>query len=123
MFNLAVEIALNLNHRFRTVAIVTDKYNRVVTIGVNSFQKTHPKQFYYASKLNQQDRIYLHAEIHAITRNVKRSLNFHSIYIVRIGQKGEIKLAAPCDLCRKAIEDVRIKEIYFTNNCGEVGRL
>lgn len=123
MFNLAVQLAVDLNHRFRTVAVITDKCNRIVSVGTNSFLKTHTKQFQYAMELHQPDRIYLHAEIHAITKNLRRSSYFYSIYIIRIGQRGEIRLAAPCDLCRKAIMDVGIEEIFFTNNRGGVEKL
>lgn len=118
-----MQLAVGLNHRFRTVAVITDKCNRIVSVGTNSFLKTHTKQFQYARELNQPDRIYLHAEIHAITKNLRKSLHFYSIYIIRIGGKGEIRLAAPCSLCLKAITDVGIKEVFFTNNLGSIEKL
>lgn len=112
MLNQAIEIAKNLtNRKHRLVAIITDKKDRILSIGVNSYQKTHPKQAYFAEKYGNKNRIYLHAEIDAL---IKCKHKAHKIYVARINKKGLPLLAKPCQICQQAIKDIGIKKIYHT---------
>lgn len=95
-------------------AYIFDKRGRVLSIGKNSYVKTHPLQGKHAQKVGNPERIYLHAEIAAIAKC--RSLNkAHRILITRFGAGGEPRLARPCEICMSAIKATKkIKVIDYT---------
>jgi tRNA(Arg) A34 adenosine deaminase TadA len=55
----------------------------------------------------------LHGEIDAIIKIPYGSKPF-SIYVARVTPSGKIKLAKPCPICSKALQDIGIKNIYYT---------
>lgn len=98
-------------NNYRLCAIIVDKKGKILSIGTNSYHKTHPTQAYYASKSDNANRIFLHAEIDAI---VKCKGKADAIYIARLGNSGKPRLAKPCDICRRAIRDLGIEKIVHT---------
>lgn len=109
---LAVEIAKKVNgKRYNFVAIITDSKNRILSIGINSYNKTHPMQQKYADKDNQHDKIYLHAEIDALVKCKKVPF---AIYVARVNKSGQVRMAKPCSICERAILESGIKEIRYT---------
>jgi len=58
------------------------------------------------------DKIYLHAEISAILR--ARDKPIHRIIIERYNAKGYPALAAPCPICRRALEIFGINIVEYT---------
>lgn len=94
-------------------AVIYDKRGRVLSIGQNSYVKTHPLQAYHAKRVGKEEAVFLHAEIHAITRcvNLDRA---HKISIFRYNKKGRPVPAAPCKICVSAIEATSIKVIEHT---------
>jgi len=97
--------------KYRLVAIIADKRGRILSIGRNSFEKTHPKQAYYAKKNGSKHRIYLHAEMDALVRCKEKG---YVIYIARVNRIGEPMLAKPCKICADAIKDSGIEKIFYT---------
>lgn len=97
-------------------AIITDKKGNILSVGNNSYIKTHPKQKKYNLYINPT-KIFLHAEIDSL---VKCRDEPHTMIICRIGKDGKIRLAKPCKGCYNAIKDVKVKQVYFTNNYGEL---
>ena len=94
-------------------AVIFDKRGKVLSIGQNSYLKTHPEQAKWANKVGRADAIYLHAEIAAIIRcpDISRA---HSILVTRYGKNGLPGLAAPCSICASAIAATPIKLIRHT---------
>jgi tRNA(Arg) A34 adenosine deaminase TadA len=99
--------------RFDITAIIYDKRGKVLSIGKNSYIKTHPLQNHYACKVGLPDKQFLHAEIHAIVkcRNLDKA---HKISVIRLDKEGNGKNAKPCLVCRSAIDSVGIKIIEHT---------
>ena len=99
--------------RFDMTAIIYDKRGRVLSIGKNSYIKTHPYQAECAKKVGLPDKQFLHAEIHAIVRcrNLERA---HRIVVTRFGARGEPKTAKPCPVCVSAIRAAGIKYVEHT---------
>ncbi len=94
-------------------AIIYDKRGNVLSIGKNSFIKTHPLQAKYAKKMGEPYKQVLHAEIHAITRcaNLEKA---HRIVITRYDADGVARNAKPCKICQHAISLTNIKVIEHT---------
>jgi deoxycytidylate deaminase len=94
-------------------AIIYDKRGRVLSIGKNSYRKTHPEMAEIAAKVGRPHKIYLHAEVAAIIkcRDLSKA---HKIFIIRLDKKGNHMLAAPCPICQSAIEAAGIKIVEHT---------
>lgn len=94
-------------------AIIKDKKGNVLSIGKNSYSKTHPYQAKCADSVGLPEKIYLHAEIQAILKCPDLD-KAHSIHIFRYGKSNKPLLAKPCKVCVHAIQQTNIKEIYHT---------
>lgn len=94
-------------------AFIYDRRGNILSVGKNSYVKTHPMQAKYARKVGSPSRIYLHAEIHAIARcqNIDKA---YRMVVTRFGAKGEPRLAKPCKVCQQAISETPIKRIEHT---------
>ncbi len=112
----AVYLASKSPFRHKIGAVIINKKGKVIATGTN-IRKTHPQQYLYAKKTGNEKRIYLHAEISAL---VKCRQKPHSIYVIRVNNKGELRLAKPCDSCMLALEHANISNIYYSNNNGEI---
>lgn len=111
---LAIEVAKNLPHEdYKVSAIITDRKNKILSIGSNSYCRTHPLQQKYAKMVGQDERIFLHAEISAIV-NLRYGTKPYSIYIARVNKKGESLFSKPCPICSLALKDIGIQKIFYT---------
>lgn len=94
-------------------AIIYDKKGNILSIGKNSYVKTHPLQLLHAKKTGNPNKIYLHAEIHAIIK-LKELTKAHRIFVSRWGKNGRPRLAKPCVICASAIKETGIQIIEHT---------
>lgn len=101
------------SQRQQMTAIITDKRGRVLSIGQNSYLKTHPWQARIARKMGDPEKVYLHAEIHAITRCVDLT-KAYKISVFRYNSNGTPVMAKPCPICQDAIKQSGIKVIEHT---------
>ena len=94
-------------------AVIFDKRGRILSVGRNSYIKTHPLQAKYAREAGTPDRVYLHAELSALIRcrNPRKAFR---ILVTRVGRGGETRLAKPCESCMRAIKDFGIKIVEHT---------
>jgi len=114
VFAIAIKIANSIvkePDKQRVVAILTNKRGQIISIGINSYHKTHTKQAHYAKKSGNSDKIFLHAEISALVKCKEKP---YSIHVVRTNAEGKECLAKPCELCSLALKEAGIKKIYYT---------
>jgi deoxycytidylate deaminase len=99
--------------RHSVTAIIYNKKGRVISIGQNSYLKTHPLQAIHAHKVGESHKIYLHAEVSAIAkcRDIQKA---HRILVMRYNKQGEPVMAKPCKICLSAIHSTPIKIIEHT---------
>ena len=109
-------VALSSNAPKKMGAILLDKRNRIISAGVNSYQITHPQQFYaavIASKKfqnpNLSKKLFLHCELNCI---LKARRPGHKLVICRVGGHGgtELRDSFCCNICY----------LYITNNCPTI---
>ena len=100
-------------NRMALTAVIYDKRGKVISVGQNSYVKTHPLQAKHAAKVGTPDKKFLHAEIHAIVRcrDLDRA---HKIVVSRWDKKGRPALAKPCPVCMSAIEAAGIEIVEHT---------
>lgn len=104
---------MSKSQRQNITAVIYDRRGRVLSIGQNSYIKTHPIQAKHAEKMGEPYKQFLHAEIHAIVRcsDIKRA---HRIFVSRFDRDGNPTLAAPCPICMSAIRATGIKVVEHT---------
>lgn len=87
--------------------------NDVLSIGFNK-RKTHPlmRQFQHSPY-----KLYLHAEIDAISKVKDKSLLRHSeLYVLRLSRGNNVLISEPCQTCKNAIEYFGIKQTHWTKS-------
>jgi len=98
----------------RMAAVIYDKRNRLVSVGLNS-RRTHP----LAAKFGKHvEAICLHAEIAAIV-NARQCVEGMTMYIARVGSKNEPRLAKPCTGCQRALIAFKLKRVVWTQTGEE----
>ena len=85
----------------------------MLSIGQNTYTKTHPLQAKHASLVGMPLSVFLHAEIHAIVR-CKDLTRAHKISVFRFGRNGTPMPAKPCKICMSAIHAAGIRHIEHT---------
>ncbi len=94
-------------------AIIYDRKGRVLSVGHNSYIKTHPMMAEHSRKVGEPHKIFLHAEIHAIVRCPDLT-KAHRIFVSRWDKKGNPMLAAPCTVCQSALAAAGIQVVGHT---------
>lgn len=94
-------------------AVIYDRKGRVLSIGQNSYIKTHPLQAKHANKVGLPDKHFLHAEVAAIVK-CKQLDKAYKIFISRWSKKGDPLNAKPCPICMSAIKAAGIPVIEHT---------
>lgn len=116
ILNQAVSVAMASNAPKKMGAILLDKRNRVISAGVNSYERTHTQQFYAAitaakkyKKPNLSKKKYLHCEIQTLLKAKKPG---HKLVVCRVGGHGgnELRDSFCCPICY----------LYITNNCPSI---
>lgn len=107
--------SLNDTRKYFVICASLDHHNNILSIGQNSYQKTHPMQSRLAIKSGNASREYLHAEIASLVKNrVKPS----AIVVVRMTAGGLIRMARPCNICTLALREAGVRYVYYTNDDG-----
>lgn len=94
-------------------AFVYDKRGTLLSVGRNSYVKTHPIQYKAAAAVNKPESIYLHAEVAALVK-LKDWSKAHRIDVIRVLKDGTTGNAKPCPICCKVIGQTAIKLINHT---------
>lgn len=115
---LAIKVASALpivRGQQRLCSVVSDKRGKVLSIGVNSYNKSHPLMAKYAEQTGTPEKCYLHSEVAALVAlNYNDRQKAHKLSVARVMKNGETGLAAPCPACQRAISDLGIKVIEHT---------
>ena len=109
--------SLEDSRRYFVIAAALDHHNNIVSIGQNSYQKTHPMQSRLALKTGRADREYLHAEIASL---VKSRRDVETVMVVRMTPTGLIRMARPCNICTLALREAKVRFVIYTDNDGKL---
>ena len=111
-----------MKHQFDITAIIKDKRGQILSIGKNSYIKTHPNMHKLVSKLKSESpkRVFLHAEIDAINK----CLNLDKAHIIEVYAYDHIKKcykpSQPCVICYSGIAMTPIKYIQYVNSKKQI---
>ena len=94
--------------RPQLTAILKDKKGRVLSIGKNSWVKTHPLQAKYAKMVGEPYKQLLHAEIDSLIK-CKDISKAYRIEVYRFYKDGKPANAKPCKICENALNQLGIQ--------------
>lgn len=103
---------------YNITAIIKDKRGRILSIGKNSYLKTHPIML-ELSKLvgyHKNEKINLHAEIDAILKcnNLDKA---HTMEIFNFSDRSDsYRASKPCEICMSAINKTKIRKLFYTTS-------
>lgn len=123
------KVAKNADEHWAKVSSAIVYKGRIVSIGTNK-KKSHPFQARFGET---EHSIFLHAEISAI-KNALREISIDDmkkadLYVCRVKKEKQYSkqfvcgIAKPCCGCERAIVEFGIKNVYYTNNEGQISRL
>ena len=102
------------NHRFKIGAVVF-KGSRILSSGHNEIR---------SSNIPSKHKLYnnsVHAEQAALLGTDWNKLKGCSILVMRCSKtKGSLSNAKPCSLCQKLLAHIGIRNIYYSNEIGEI---
>ena len=120
IFPLLMRVAESSDHhRYRLAAAVVIR-GRVISFGYNRM-KTDPMQAKYCVN---KERIYMHAEIHAIKNALRHisvdELKRATLLVLRTREDTASGwgMAKPCEGCMRAIAEFGIRNVKYTNDEG-----
>lgn len=94
-------------------AFAYDRNGRILSIGRNSYVKTHPLQARAAKEVGEDYKIYLHAEVAALVK-IKNWQKIDKLVVTRYNKNGEPMLAKPCRVCQRVIKIAGIGTVEHT---------
>ena len=99
--------------KYNITAIVKDKRERILSIGKNSYVKTHPLMLKAKTATGGKNSVFLHAEVAALLK-IKDWDKAHSIEVFRFTKDGKPAMAKPCICCQWIINQTNVKKITYT---------
>ena len=91
-----------------------DRRGRILSVGFNSYTKTHPLMAFFGKMVGITERTYIHAELAALVRcSGKLPARIH---IERYRKDGTPGNAKPCSICEKALQAWGVSEITYTTS-------
>lgn len=98
----------------RIYAVIVDKKGKLVAEAANSYVKTHPQQKSYSLMAGcSEHKAFLHAEMRAM---ILARGEGHTMFVARVGYKGDVLPGVPCEVCQLAIRDSTLKHIVSSIN-------
>ena len=96
------------------------KKNRLLTVGVNNYKKTHPEveKIKYLNKENERYNACIHSELAAWLNLDKANCSDFVFVNVRIDKNNKVGMSRPCSGCIKLLKKIRFKKFYYTDCDG-----
>lgn len=89
-------------------SLIVSKRGKILSESQNLYEKSHTLQKHYSVKAGfDPGRCYLHSELSAIIKAAKMNPKDCTLYVARIGSKGQKMDAWPCPSCRLAIAEAK----------------
>ena len=109
-----IDAAKQSEAKFRHAALCLNSKGHIVSVGTNS-RKTHPQQAEYAKRTGREQKVKLHAEIAAL---VRARDDVETVVVCRLNKRSELRLSKPCPVCKLALEEAGVNEVWFSTDKG-----
>jgi len=112
LLKIALTEAKKSEYKHRIGCVIFNK-NKILSKGYNislrSAKRLHPKFTRWPNSI--------HAEVNAIL-SARTDLNNSTLFIIRINNVDELRLARPCKFCMSYLYYVGIRKIIYSSNTG-----
>lgn len=105
--------------KYNIVALAFSKKGKLLSVGHNSYIKTHPLQSYFANKVGDPLRLFVHAELDAL---IKAKHDVYKMLVLRLRKDGSLALSKPCKICTLALRHYGVQYVEYTDNTGKILR-
>ena len=115
MLEIAIQLASKLEYvrgQSRHCSIITDKRNRVVSVGYNSYTKSHPQQQRWGELTGNPHMCYVHSEFSALKKDKHKK--GYKIYIARVDSENRPVYSKPCKACEEMLKNSHLKAVEYT---------
>ncbi len=106
--------------QYVATAYIKNKRGRVLSIGKNSYIKTHPKMVKLGRRLGylHHEKRFIHAEIDALNKcvNLEKAYSIE-VYIYSKGSN-RYTTSMPCPICTMALKESGIRFVDFQDQYG-----
>ena len=120
--NDAIELARHSEHPTWKLGAVLFKNNKILSRGVNKFQKTNPNMTGIITNDGEHFNRSIHAEHQALMEHRHHDTsNGASMAVARIIKSGMLRMARPCNNCQRLLREAGIKRVYYTIAENEYG--
>lgn len=110
-----------MKKRYVITASAFDKRGRLICTANNSYNDSSSLMRYYAFKTGNHQKVYNHAEIRCLEIAIlKMKQKVARLVVMRWDSFGNLKDSSPCCICREAIKDFKIPEVYYSKEDGIV---
>lgn len=105
-------ISLNPKRKVYRHGSVLFSGKRILNCGRNFMSKTHPKSNSEWGKI--------HAELDCILGVARDILENSNLLVIRLSAFGDLVMSRPCPNCMDLIRAANIKNIFYSNNQGQI---
>ena len=113
---LAEKIAATSTHKKSRHGAVLVRGGAIINIAKNSNRYTKFGQRFMPYNHNWPATH--HAELACVLGLDKRTTIGSTVYVARVGKRGEIKNSKPCTTCQAVLEHVGVKRVFYTTENG-----
>ena len=126
LFKKSTEISYALlkkhgNYRCKHFSFIFNK-NRLISIGINNPNKTHPKNleigFFNRKGEDISHTIGVHSELSAILKLGEEDCSDYTLINTRINRNNKLDLSKPCMGCSSLLDQLKFKKIYYSTGNG-----
>lgn len=103
-------LVLDESNRFNHICFALYR-KMIVSVGRNSYSKSHPTQAKWANKVGETKKNCLHAELHCMIRARSK---IDSLFVFRLNKQGKWLQSKPCKICTAAILATKILNVYHS---------
>lgn len=105
LMDIARKVSKTSGYKFKHGTVIA-KGNRVLGLGVNSANKTHPKS---TSRFKT-----LHSEHAALINSGLAEIQGSIAFVYRETKSGEPAMSKPCPSCEKLLRKAGVKKVYYS---------
>jgi len=109
------------NYRCKHFSFIFQR-NRLISIGINNPNKTHPKNlkigFFNRKGEDISHTIGVHSELSAILKLGEEDCSKYTIVNTRINRNNQLDFSKPCTGCSSLLDQLNFKKIYYSTSNG-----
>lgn len=106
-----------MRKRYQITAYAYDRKGKLLSIGKNNYNKSHPLSKYFAMLAGEsQHKVYLHAEQQACLKAAGKKI--HEVKVIRKHNDDTLANAEPCKTCKTMLRAFGVQKVTYSHEHG-----